>query len=370
MNDDALRFAIDSFGFTGRLTACEEITTGHINETYRLTFLQPEGERRYLLQHINTYVFKKPDEVMENVLLVTKHIRRALEADGVDPTARVLHVVLTRSGEPLCWDGEGRAWRAYDNIEHAHSVDVVESPEQFEGVGRAFGGFQSMLADFPIERLHETIPDFHDTIKRLAAFEQSVAADPVGRAAGVKAEIEAVRARGDAMGQIVRMIGAGDIPLRVTHNDTKCNNVMVDDATGQPLCVIDLDTVMAGSALYDYGDAIRFGACTAAEDEPDTSKVALDMAMFEAFTRGFVSETAGRLTRTELEALPLGAMVMTYELAMRFLKDYIDGDPYFRTEYPEHNLVRARCQLELLYDMERKRGEMDACVRGLIGGEG
>ena len=355
------------FDFPGTLADCSEIKTGHINRTYRLAFRQPDGtERAYLLQRINTFAFHKPDEVMENVLLVTDHLRRALIAQGVDPERRVLRVIPAKDGAPLAFDSDGSAWRAYGFIERAHSVNAVESPAQFMEVGRAFGDFQNALADFPIERLHDTIPYFHDTIRRLENFEASIAADAAHRVAKAQPEIAFARARRESMGEIVRMIEGGALPLRVTHNDTKCNNVMVDDATGEALCVVDLDTVMAGSSLYDFGDAIRFGASTAAEDETDLSKVRLDMRLFDAFAEGFISKTANGLTETELVNLPLGALVMTFEVGLRFLTDYLDGDVYFHIDRPGHNLERARCQFTLLADMEAHRVDMEAAVARLI----
>ena len=367
--DSILRAIIDRFDFEGTLTECEEIKTGHINRTYRLRFTRSGATRDYVLQRINNYVFKKPDEVMENVRLVTEHLARAISARGEAPDNRVLRLVLTREGGTMAEDGEDGFWRAYDFIRNAKTVDRVDGPGQFREIGRAFGEFQSMLSDFPIERLHDTIPFFHDTRKRLGDFERSVAADVKGRAPEVGPEIEFVRTRGAAMCRIVEMIEAGALPLRVTHNDTKINNVMLDADTGKALCVIDLDTVMPGSALYDFGDAIRYGASTAAEDERDLSRVGLDIDLFAGFSEGFVEMTAERLTRTELENLPLGALVMTYENGMRFLADYLDGDIYYRIEAPDQNLARARCQFRLLSDMEAKRDRMDAIVRELIAKE-
>lgn len=365
--DEHLLAIIRRFAFDGQPFACEAIDTGHINRTYRVRCRKDDGaERDYVLQNINTFVFKKPDELMENVLLVTEHLRNSIAARGEDPENRVLRVVPVVGGGITVLDEAGNTWRAYDFIQHAACVDSVESPAQFTEIGRAFGEFQSMLADFPIEKLHDTIPNFHDTKKRLAAFEAAVARDAVGRVASVPDEIAFVRARRDAMGRIVEMVETGAIPLRVTHNDTKINNVMLDVDTGKALCVIDLDTVMAGSALYDFGDAIRYGASTAAEDETDLSKVALDVDLFRGFADGFISQTAGRLTEAELVNLPLGAMVMTFENGMRFLTDYLEGDVYFHISYPEHNLARARAQFRLLSDMEAHREEMDAVVRALI----
>jgi len=364
--DDALRAIIDRFEFEGTFADCEEIVVGHVNRTYKVTFTLPGGATRpYVLQRINTFAFKRPEQVMENVQLVTEHLRLAMLARGLDPRNRVLHLIPVRGGGFMLPEAGG-CWRAYDFILHATTVNHADSPERFCEVGKAFGDFQTMLADFPIEKLYDTIPDFHDTKKRLEAFERSVVADGMGRAAAVSEEIAFVRARKRPMCQIVEMIESGALPLRVTHNDTKINNVMLDVDTGEALCVIDLDTVMAGSSLYDYGDAIRYGASTAAEDERDLDRVALDIDLFRGFSEGFVAQTAKGLTDAELENLPLGALVMTYEVGLRFLTDYLDGDQYFRIESPDHNLVRARCQFKLLSDMEKRRGEMDGIVRELI----
>ena len=366
--DSKLTAVISGFDFTGSFIECEEIKTGHINRTYGLRFALPDGgESRYVLQRINDFAFKKPAEVMHNVRLVTEHLRRATLAQGLDPARRVLRLIPARDGEFMLVDAEGGSWRAYDYISGAVTVDRVDGPEQFREIGAAFGDFQTMLADFPIGELYDTIPHFHDTRQRLRNFEASLAADVKGRAASLAAEIAFVRERRDAMCRIVDMVESGEIPLRVTHNDTKINNVMLDGETGEALCVVDLDTVMAGSALYDYGDAIRYGACTADEDERDLARVALDLELYAGFSEGFISRTARGLTHAELVNLPLGALVMTYENGVRFLTDYLDGDVYFRIERPEHNLDRARCQFRLLRDMEAKRERMDAIALELIG---
>ena len=362
--DAALQAIIHRFDFPGTLADLSEIQTGHINRTYKLTFRQEGGaEKAYILQNINTFAFRKPAELMENVLLVTEHLRNALIARGEDPENRVLRVILTKDGAPMLTDDAGKTWRAYDFINHAVSVDQVDNPAQFREIGRAFGEFQRMLADFPIEKLHDTIPDFHDTVKRLEHFERAVSEDCAGRAAEVQAEIAFCRARSDEMGRIVAMIGAGEIPLRVTHNDTKINNVMLDADTRKALCVIDLDTVMAGSSLYDFGDAIRFGANTAAEDERDLSKVSLDLNLYEQYVRGFLTAAGDSLVPAEVECMPLSAKLMTLECGMRFLTDYIDGDVYFRVAYPDHNLDRCHTQFSLVADMERKFEEMKEISR-------
>jgi len=302
---------------------------------------------------------------MENVQLVTEHLRAAMRARGIDPENRVLKLVSVKTGGAMVEDGENGFWRAYEFIRHAVTIDRIESPGQFRQIGAAFGQFQGMLSDFPIERLHDTIPHFHDTRKRVGDFERSVALDVAGRAAGVQADIAFIRSRGEAMCHIVDRLKSGALPLRVTHNDTKINNVMLDMDTGEALCVIDLDTVMPGSALYDFGDAIRYGASTAREDETDLDRVSLDMDLFTAFSEGFIANTAAQLTDAELKSLPLGALVMTYENALRFLADYLDGDTYYKIDYPAHNLDRARCQCRLLTDMEAKRDSMYDIVAGL-----
>ncbi|MBQ8108988.1 MAG: aminoglycoside phosphotransferase family protein [Clostridia bacterium] len=361
-----LKAIIDRFEFEGSFSACEEIKVGHVNRTYRLRFvLEDKSSRSYVLQRINTFAFKKPEQVMENVRLITEHLSRAMLARGRDPENHVLHLVPTRDGRAMILDGT-ECWRAYDYVSHAKTVNRVDTPGQFYEIGRAFGEFQNMLSDFPIERLYDTIPDFHDTVKRLEAFERSVSADVMRRADSVADEIAFVRARKGRMGRIVEMIADGSLPLRVTHNDTKINNVMLDINTGEALCVVDLDTVMAGSSLYDYGDAIRFGASTAQEDERDLDKVQLDIGLFRGFSDGFIGQTARDLTPLELESLPLGALVMTFEVGLRFLTDYLDGDRYFRIEYPDHNLVRARCQFKLLTDMEAHEEDMKCIVGEMI----
>ena len=354
------------FRFEGKYADGIELTSGNINNTYLITYDCGSERKYYTLQHINKFVFKRPYEVMTNIEKVTKHLAAAYEKAGEDPSRRVLNLIPTTSGVYIHQDDEGHYWRAYNYINGASAYDApVKDAHVFE-TGRAFGEFQKNLADFPAEELYETIPDFHNTTRRFYTFVASVAADKAGRVKYVEDEIEFMFDHRKLMNSIVSKLNAGELPLRVTHNDTKINNILIDNQTDKALCVIDLDTVMPGSSLYDFGDAIRFCASTAAEDEPDTKKIHLDMNAFRLFTEGFLSETNGFLDDDEIRALPLGVLVITCELAMRFLTDYIDGDVYFKVRSPEHNLVRARAQMAMLTDMESKYDEMCAVIEEYI----
>lgn len=354
------------FMYDSTPVSVKELRAGNINVTYRLLFNKDGQTYAAVLQRINTTAFHDPDALMQNIGLVTAHIHASLLAEGASPARRVLHFIPADNGSLLYRDEEGGCWRSYDFVDQCTAYDQIQSPELFYEAGRGFGEFQNRLADFPAERLHETIPHFHDTPRRYETFLATVAADPAGRAAHVQKDIAFFRDRADMMRGIVDRLANGELPLRVTHNDTKLNNVLLDDTTHTALCVIDLDTVMPGSALYDYGDAVRYGACTAAEDEPDTDKIGFDMTLFAAFTKGFLSATAGRLTDTELRLLPLGIQVITCELAMRFLTDYLDGDKYFKIAYPEHNLVRARAQMKLLTEVEAHLPQMHAAIADML----
>ena len=360
-----IKQAIRQFNFEGKYLSAEELRSGNINSTYRLTFVKPDGTRQdYILQRINTVVFKDPYAVMENITNVIDHIDKKLTEEGEDTSRRLLHFVTTKNGSYLYKDNSGAFWRAYVFVEGVTAYNSISDPHLFYEAGRGFGEFQKNLFDFPAELLHETIPDFHNTKRRFYAFVAAIAEDKAGRVRELEAEIDFLFDRRKMMGEIVDKIDAGVLPMRVTHNDTKLNNVLIDNVTGEAVCVIDLDTVMPGSVLYDFGDAIRFGACTTAEDEPDTSKIALDLNLFEQFTKGFISGLGGALTEMEYELLPEGAMLLTYEQAMRFLTDYLNGDTYFKLNYPEHNIVRTRAQIALLSDMEKKLPEMRRIVKG------
>lgn len=352
--------ALEGFDIPGRFVECVPCGNGHINDTYMVTFEEENGLCRYSLQHMNRSVFKDPVSLMNNILHVTAYLKEQIRSQGGDPQRETLDFVCTKTGEPYFVDSYGEYWRAYHFVEDAYALEEISNPQDFYESAVAFGHFQRMLADFPADSLTETIAGFHDTKARFAAFEQAVEADVCHRAEGVQQEIRFVRDRYDVACVLGDLLEAGKLPLRVTHNDTKSNNVLIDKATGRGLCVIDLDTVMPGLAVNDFGDSIRFGASTGAEDEKDLSKIWCDLELYETYMKGFVEGCGGTLTDMEIECLPVGARVMTYECGMRFLTDYLSGDTYFKTAYPTHNLDRARTQFKLVWDMEQKWEKMQA----------
>ncbi len=342
-----------AFQTDGTPVDCKAFGHGHINNTFRIT---TDTGSKYVLQRINKYVFKNPIRVMANTSSVTNYLRERVE----DPRM-TLHFIPAKDGKYYHKGCDGEFWRMYDFV-GGFTLDMPESDEDFYQSALAFGRFQELLSDYPADTLYEIIPNFHNTVDRYVQFKESVEMDIVGRVQEVQADIRFLLDREEAGGTLQKMLTSGLLPLRVTHNDTKLNNVLLDTATRKSLCVLDLDTVMPGSSLYDFGDSIRFGAATAAEDEPDTSKMTLDLHLFEVYTKGFL-EAAPSLTNMEVAMLPLGAYIMTLELAVRFLKDYLDGDLYFsKIAYPEHNLVRARSQMALVADMEKKWTKMNLIV--------
>lgn len=363
MTNEQIIATAANFALCGAVTGIEECHNGHINRTY---FLTCEGGKRYVMQMINTNIFKKPDEVMENIVNVTNHIRKGYENKGIDPERRTLNAIYTKDGKWGYVDAEGRYWRTYDFVEDADCYMQVESAEMFRKVGFAFGQFQRQLADFDASVLYESIPNFHNTEWRYANLEKAIEENKSGRAHLIPDDIKFALDRKEITSFINNSIADGSLALRVTHNDTKLNNIMVDRATGDGICVIDLDTVMPGSVLADFGDSIRFGASSAAEDETDLDKVYCRLDMFEAYAKGFITGLEGSLKESEIRALPMGALILTYETGIRFLSDYLDGDTYFRTEYPNHNLDRARNQFKLVRDMEEKMDEMRAIVEKYI----
>lgn len=358
--------AILGFDIPGTFIECQPCGNGHINDTYRMSFEHNGTVKRYSLQHMNRTVFTDPVSLMENILHVTEYLKKQILLQGGDPQRETLDFVYSRDGKPYFVDSYGEYWRSYHFIEDAYALEEAGNAQDFYESAVAFGNFQKMLNGFPADTLHETIPNFHNTKMRFAAFEKAVEQDCCHRAGGVQKEIQFVKDRYDVACLLVDLQEKGVLPLRVTHNDTKSNNVLIDQATCKGLCVIDLDTVMPGLAVNDFGDSIRFGASTAAEDEKDLSKVSCDLELYDIYIKGFIKGCDGILTRAEIEYLPVGAKVMTYECGMRFLADYLSGDVYFRTAYPEHNLDRARTQLKLVADMEAKWDQILEITRKYI----
>nr|WP_283682176.1 aminoglycoside phosphotransferase family protein [Parablautia sp. Marseille-Q6255] len=359
-----MKEVIENFSLPGtQPKECIVYGSGHINDTYRLTYEDEAGEKRFILQKMNKDIFKKPEELMENVSHVTAWLRKKIQEAGGDPERETLNLVPTNDGSSFYVDSTGDYWRTYHFIEGAVTYDQVEKEEDFYQSAVAFGHFQRMLADYPADTLHETIPDFHNTVDRFAKFQAALEADVCHRAAEVAADIQFVLDREELAHKLCDMQADGTLPLRVTHNDTKLNNIMIDTRTRRAICVIDLDTVMPGLAVNDFGDSIRFGASTGAEDEPDLSKVWCDLHLYELYAKGFIEGCAGALTDAEIEALPYGAILMTFECGMRFLTDYLEGDHYFKIHREGHNLDRARTQFKLVKDMEDKLEELQAIVR-------
>lgn len=357
-----LKEVISQFDFQGELKDYRRHGNGHINETYALDYVNEDGTfHQYILQKVNNNVFKEVDLLMENVLNVTSFLRKKIiEANG-DPERETMNVIKTKDGKSYLKDDDGY-FRAYVFVSDSMFFDAVDSPEMFKKSGIAFGKFQKLLSDYPAETLNETIPNFHNTKSRYADFIKAVEDNLSGRKDTCLDEIEFVKARKAKTEKLVDMIEKGELPLRVTHNDTKLNNVLFDAITKDCVCVIDLDTVMPGLALYDFGDSIRFGANTACEDEKDLSKVSIDLDYFKAYADGFLGQAGESLTQNEIDNLAYASMLMTLECGMRFLTDYLNGDTYFGTAYPEHNLVRAKDQFKLVADMEAHMDEMNKII--------
>ncbi len=351
-----------AFDLPGEIHDIRRFGAGHINDSFRVSVRTPQGaERLFLLQRINTEAFHDPTGLMENIVNVTTHLRQRIAADGGDPDRETLTVIPTIDGASFWTDDQGGAWRVFIFLDNTMCYQSAETPEIFAAAAHAFGIFSERLEDYPAASLHETIPHFHDTPKRYQDFERAVAEDVAGRVRSCGAEIDFIRARVDQLGYLTSRLDSGQLPLRVTHNDTKLNNVLMDPNRGAS-CVIDLDTVMPGLTAYDFGDAIRFGACTAAEDETDLDLVHLSLPLFEAYTAGYLTTARSALTQTEKECLPWGARLMTLECGMRFLADHLQGDIYFHTDRPGHNLDRARTQLTLLAEMEAQSNAMNELV--------
>ncbi len=349
----------EQFSIKGVFTGYEKINNGHINSTYNLIFDENNNVTKYVLQKINTNVFKNPDELMSNIVAVTQHIRKKNAENNVScPERRTLSFFPSLDGKYYYIDKQNNCWRLYTFIDDVYTFNSIDSEEVFYNAGAAFGEFQNLLTDFDGASLFETIKNFHHTASRFNDLKKAVEDNKAGRLDSVKEEIEFALQREADTHILVDMITEGKLPLRVTHNDTKLNNILFDNITNKGICIIDLDTVMPGLSVYDFGDSIRFGANTAAEDEKDVSKVSLSLPLYEAYVDGYLSSAKDGLTDLEKELLPFGAKIMTYECGIRFLTDYLNGDVYFKTDYPEHNLVRCRTQFALVKDMEDKMEKM------------
>ena len=356
-----------NYDFKGDLINYKPYGSGHINDTYLLVFKNAKLElEKVVLQRINKTVFKKPVEVMENIIGITGYLREQIIKQGGNPERETLNVIPARDGRFYYIDSNEEYWRFYKYIENTTSYEQVERPEDFYESGVAFGRFQYLLANYPANTLYETIPGFHDTKARFQKFKEAVANDVCGRAKTAQTEIDFVLARQDVSEVFWDLQEKGEIPLRVTHNDTKLNNIMMDNETGKGICVVDLDTVMPGLAMNDFGDSIRFGASTGAEDEQDLTKISCDLELFELYAKGFIEGCNNSLTNKEIELLPMGAKVMTFECGMRFLTDYLEGDHYFKIHREGHNLDRCRTQFKLVADMEKKWNEMNEVILALF----
>ena len=347
-----MKDAIFQFPTDGTPAECEQIKCGHINQTYLIT---TDTGAKYVLQWVNQYVFPNVDAIMGNMSAISAYLR------GQNERMSMISYIDTRDGKNYYDDGEGGCWRTYRFVDNSICLQSAETLSDFYESARAFGHFQYTLRGFPAQTLQETIVDFHNTPVRYEQLRAAISADPLGRAASVQQEIDFIFEREQRAGTLQRMRDAGELPVRVTHNDTKINNVLLDADTRRALCVIDLDTVMPGLSAYDFGDAIRFGASTAAEDERELDKMEMSLERFRVFTRGYVRACPG-LTAKELELLPMGAKTMTMECGVRFLTDYLDGDHYFAVHRDGQNLDRARTQFKLVADMEKKWDEMRKIV--------
>ena len=361
--EQTLQETLGAFDFGAPVVGAIRYGQGHINDTF-VVHTQPEDRccRRFILQRMSAAAFKHPDQLMDNIIGVTEFLGREIEKHGGDRSREAMEVIRPKNGQDYYTDSQGGAWRLYPFVERTICHQTADTPELFAASGRAFGRFQRLLREYPADTLYETIPNFHNTEDRLAKFKEAVKADKLGRAAECRPEIDFVLAREADCSVALDAMRTGKLPLRVTHNDTKLNNVLMDEETGEGICIIDLDTVMPGLVLYDFGDSIRFGANHCAEDETDLSKVSLDVDLFATYTAAFLEGTGGSLTSEEIAYLPWGAKLMTLECGIRFLTDYLVGDEYFHIAREKHNLDRCRTQFKLVADMEAHWSELEDIV--------
>jgi len=358
MNTEKALAIFSNFAVEDEVVDIRPFGGGHINDTYLVTC----ANSKYTLQRINDAVFTRPVQVMENILRITRHLAAKISAAGGDPTRETLNVILTRDGGNHYHDEDAGYFRVFTFVDGARSYPKVEQPVHFYNAARAFGKFQNMLSDFPAAELHETIPNFHNTVSRYNDLLKAAESDTAGRRASVEAELQFALDRKDKCALILNAIEAGEVPVRVTHNDTKYDNILIDDESGEGICIIDLDTVMPGSMLYDYGDSLRFGTNAGAEDDQNLDNVYCDLELFEQFTKGYLEVLGKELTDREIELMPMAGQIITLECGMRFLTDHLNGDTYFRIHRPDHNLDRARAQFKLVADMEARCDEMMAIV--------
>lgn len=363
MTESFAKEIVRQFEIPGEVTEVAPIKVGHVNETFVVTAGSGGEQRRYTFQKINTYVFRDPERLMENMWRVTEHMRGRIGKDcAFGPDRSVLRLVPTRDGQRFLRTPADECWRAYVYIENARTFDVVRDTAMSYEAARTFAQFQLRLADLPPPPLHETIPFFHDTPRRLAALERAIGADPEGRKKACQPEIDFALGFKDSCDRVVRDLRDGSMPLRVTHNDTKINNVLFDDATGRGMCVLDLDTVMPGSLLYDFGDQVRSSVGHFEENERDLDKVFADMERFDALVRGWLDEAGPVLAPAEIDGLCFAGELITMEIGMRFLADHLEGDRYFRIHRPGENLDRARTQFALVRSLRQQRKEMERIV--------
>ena len=354
--------AIENMSFEGKYLNHTSYGNGHINDTYLVNFQKDGKTIPYILQRINHQIFKNPDALMRNIIGITSFLKEKIMLRGGDINRETLNIIPTKQGKSYYQDSLGNYWRSYVFLTDTTCYEILADAELFYQCGYAFGHFQNLLADYPVDTLSETIPNFHNTPVRFQAFADAVEADICGRAKDVQKEIAFVMEREPLTHILANQLANGNLPLRVTHNDTKLNNSMFDNTTHRPICIIDLDTVMPGLSVNDFGDSIRFGATTGAEDEPDLTKVNFDLNLFESYTKGFLEGCGGNLTEREIDMLPIGAMTMTLECGMRFLTDYLQGDTYFKVHREGHNLDRCRTQFKLVSDMEKHLDTMNEIV--------
>jgi len=366
LKDHDLGKIFSQFEIDAEFISEQHLKVGHINDTFLVEAQGRRGRNQFIFQRINRFVFREPEKLMANFERITRHIRAKLEKmPGRDPERETLNLVGARSGRCFHLTPEGDYWRAYRFVGNCHIVDVAARPGQAFEAGRAFGCFEKLLADLPASSLHETIPFFHHTPRRLAKFKEALSRDLHGRAAEAEEVISFALEREEMASVVTDALDRGIIPLRIGHNDTKINNILFDNQTERAVCVIDLDTTMPGSALYDFGDMVRTTTSPAAEDEEDVSKVKLEMDMFCALAEGYLGETSDFLTDREADLLVFSGRLITYTIGLRFLTDYLEGDVYFRTNRRGQNLDRARTQFGLIKSMEEKEREMEACIRSL-----